>query len=162
MTYHHHSSSRVLLDTSPEFAFAFLDDPHHLSSHMGKSSMMMAGSKMKIKLDSKSGKDVGAEIVLEGSMLGLPLLVREFVTESVPGHRKVWETKGPQKMLIIDQYKMGFELAANGSKSTLSVFIDYDLPVGPARALGALFGHIYAKWCVEKMASDAKKHFEKS
>ena len=43
---------------------------------MGKSSLMMAGSKMDIKLDGKSGKGIGAEIILEGQMMGIPLFVR--------------------------------------------------------------------------------------
>jgi hypothetical protein len=160
MNYRNHRSSTILLNATPEDAFVFLDDPTQLSSHMGKSSWMMAGSKMKLKLDEKNGRGVGAEIVLEGQMMGMPLLVRESVTESIFLKRKVWATRGPQKMIVIDQYKMGFELAPLNGHTSLRVFIDYNLPSdGLNRILGILVGHIYAKWCTTKMAKDAGKHF---
>lgn len=160
MKYQHHLASNVELNATSEVAFEFLNDPHHLSSHMRKKSIMMAGSKMDIKLDSKGGKVVGSEIILEGAMMGIPLFVREFVTEIIPAKRKIWETEGPQKMLIIDQYKMGFDLSPNDGKSNLHVFINYNLPKsGIGRLLGKMFARSYAQWCTDKMASDAKKHF---
>ena len=155
-----HYSSTVRLNATASEAFSFLDDPKRLSSHMGKSSMMMAGSKMEMNLDKNEGRGVGAEIILNGKMLGIPLYVREFVTQSEsPGH-KVWETKGPQKLVIMDQYRMGFELKPNGNTIELKVFIDYSLPkAGFSKMLGQLLGKVYAKWCTDKMANDAAQHF---
>lgn len=161
MNYQHHLAGTAYLNAKPDVAFEYLNDPKHLSSHMGNSSVMMAGSKMNLKLDDKSGKGVGAEIVLEGKMMGLPLFVREYVTESSPPSRKVWETQGPQKMIVIDQYRMGFELSPSEEGSTLKVFIDYTLPAsGANRFMGLLLGHVYAKWCTETMLKDAAKHFK--
>ncbi len=56
MTYQHHRSNSVQIKAAPEVAFEYLDDPHRLSSHMGKSTWMMAGSKMEIKLDDKKDR----------------------------------------------------------------------------------------------------------
>lgn len=161
MIYQHHCSSSVQIKAAPGVVFEFLDDPHRLSSHMGKSTWMMAGSKMEIKLDDKKGRGVGAEIILEGRMMGLPLFVREFVTESMSPIKKVWETRGPQNMIVIDQYQMGFELSSSGGSSSLRIFIDYALPQsGVSRMIGNLFGRMYAKWCIERMAKDAANHFK--
>ena len=72
----HHFSTIVDLEVTPGEAFQFLDNPMNLSSHMSKSSWMMAGSKMEMKLDHKKGLGVGAEIILEGRILNIPLFVR--------------------------------------------------------------------------------------
>lgn len=121
-----HCSTTVELKTTAEEAFDFLDDPKKLSSHMGKSSMMMAGSKMDMKLDQRQGRGVGAEIIMDGKMMGISLFVREFVTESVRPKRKVWETKGPQKLVILDQYRMGFNLSPNGATEDLGITVPQD------------------------------------
>jgi hypothetical protein len=58
---------------------------------------------------------------------------------------------------------MGFEIAPLGEGSRLTVFIDYDLPESPGtRWLGHLLGASYARWCVERMVSDAVAHFDVS
>lgn len=158
--YAFHESTSVRLKADAERAFSFLDDPHKLSSHMGKSSWMMAGSKMEMRLDDRQGRTAGAEIVLEGKMMGVPLSIREFVTERTVPRKKVWQTEGPQKMIVIEGYRMGFEIEPLGSESSLKVFIDYDLPRrGAGRLLGRLFGAAYARWCTKKMAEDASRHF---
>jgi hypothetical protein len=56
---------------------------------------------------------------------------------------------------------MGFDVAAHGGGSLLQVFIDYALPEAlPGRWLGRAFGRAYARWCTERMVSDAVRHFE--
>lgn len=45
----------------------------------------------------------------------------------------------------------------------LKVFIDYNLPQSrKTHLLGWMFGSMYAKWCVERMAIGVQKHFEKT
>lgn len=144
----------------PEVAFEFLDDPHRLSSHMGKSSWRMMGSKMDLSLDAGEGRKVGSEIILQGRMMGLELFVRERVIERVVPRGKAWETIGDQKMLVIDQYRMGFRLEKGSEETRLAVFIEYSLPktiIG--RLLGYVFAGFYASWCTEKMVADAVRHF---
>ena len=92
-------------------------------------------------------------------MLGMSLSLREVVTERAPPARKVWRTLDTD-LVVIGAYQLGFELHESGPATALRVFIDYDLPkTGVGRWLGALFGGTYAKWCTEKMASDAVRHF---
>lgn len=158
--YPFHFSTKTVLKTTPATAFQHLDDPKKLSTHMEKSSWMMAGSKMDMELDSKQGRDIGSIIQLKGQMMGIPLWVQEAVVQRVPNQLKEWETFGEQKMLIIDQYRMGFKLAEKSGQTELEVYIDYSLPEGPwARKLSLPLAQIYARWCTEKMAKDAAAHF---
>lgn len=169
MNEHHqyplHFENSVHLAVPPERAFSYLDDPKRLASHMSKSSaqksIMMAGSGLEIELDSAQGQATGAKIVMRGKILGIPIFLDEAITERNVPIRKVWETKGPQKLIVIDQYKMGFTLTPNNDGSILRVFIDYSLPpAGIGFLIGRLLGRVYARWCTNQMLRDAKRHFK--
>ena len=74
--------------------------------------------------------------------------------------RKIWETRGEPRLLVIGAYRMGFTIAAQRARSRLVVFIDYQLPPrGFARGLALLFGRTYAAWCTRRMATDAVAAF---
>jgi hypothetical protein len=121
---------------------------------------MMAGGSMNIEFDEGRGKAVGSKIRLTGRVLGAPLSVEEVVTEHTPPRRKVWETTGVPNLLVIGNYRMGFEVAPSPSGAELRVFIDYSLPTSlPGRWLGWLLAPFYATWCTRRMAQDASKHF---
>lgn len=162
--YQFHYAKSVELKVRSETAFEYLDDPKRMSSHMGKSSMMMAGSKMEMKVDAKRGKEIGSVISMSGHVLGLNLSLQESVTERNPPFLKTWETFGPQNLIILDQYKMGFKIEkVSEFRSKLTVSIDYSHP-GSAfkKVLGKLLSGVYAKWCVDKMIKDAAVYFETS
>ena len=143
-----------------EAVFAYADDQSRLSSHMSESSWKMGGGKMTIESDEARGQAVGSKIRLSGRVLGINLLVEEIVTERAAPLRKVWETIGQPKLLIIGHYRMGFEIAPRDRRSLFRVFIDYELPEsGLARWLGILFGRFYARWCTKQMVNDAARHF---
>ena len=115
---------------------------------------------MTTELDEGRGRQVGSRIRLAGRVFGVELSVEEIVTERSPPLRKVWETIGTPRLLVIGHYRMGFELAAQGSSSMLRVFIDYALPQrAPVWWLGRLLGRQYARWCTQRMVEDAAKHF---
>jgi hypothetical protein len=115
---------------------------------------------MEIALDGGRGQKVGSRMRLAGRVLGLALSVEEIVTERHPPHRKVWETTGSPRLLVIGHYRIGFELSPQGHGSMLRVFIEYTLPErAPARWLGRLLGRSYAAWCTQRMVDDAVKHF---
>lgn len=155
-----HFESKMNVTASAEALFSYLDDPRRLSSHMSQSSWMMAGSRMVIDLDTAEGIRVGSKIRLSGRVFGISLLVDEAVTERTPPSQKVWETIGEPSLLVIGQYRMGYKIERQGDSSELCVFIDYDLPKTlPARWIGRIFGHFYARWCTKQMAGDAVKHF---
>jgi len=156
----YHADSSALVHTSADRVFGYLDDHRKLSSHMGRSSWMMAGAKMAIEVDTGQGQQVGSRIALRGRVLGVRLWVEEVVTERLPPQRKTWETVGSPKLLVIGHYRMGFELQPVDGECRVRVFIDYALPErGVARWLGRWFGRAYANWCTRQMVEDAARQF---
>ena len=156
----HRYECSAVVPASMDRVFAHIDDHTRLSSHMSESSWMMGGGRMEIGLDADRGRKVGSRIRLAGRVFGIALLVEEVVTEREPPRRKVWQTTGSPKLLVIRHYRMGFELLPRDGHSVLRVFIDYSLPAeAPARWLGLLFAGCYARWCTRRMAGDAVKHF---
>jgi hypothetical protein len=155
-----HDESVVEVLAKARDVFAHLDDHSRLSGHMSKSSWMMLGSRMDLHVDDGKGQRIGSVIRLDGRVLGLPLRVEEVVVEREPPTKKVWETIAEPSLLVIGPYRMGFEVKPSGERSTLRVFIDYDLPRrGIGQWLGPLLGGFYAQWCTGQMAQDAKAHF---
>ena len=155
-----HFESEREVRAPADVIFSYLDDHTRLAAHMSQSSWMMAGARMKIELDASAGRAVGSRIRLSGRVLGIPLSVEEVVTERHAPLKKVWQTTGVPRLLVIGQYRMGFEITPRGASSLLHVFIDYALPETPlAHWLGRLFGSFYARWCAESMADDAVKQF---
>ena len=153
--------SNGLVQAPMDQVFAHIDDFTRLSSHMGEPSWRMGGGRMETQIDAGRGQKVGSRIRLSGRVFGVELSVEEIVVERDPPRRKVWETTGAPKLLVVGHYRMGFELSAQGNASMLRVFIDYALPESaPARWLGRLFGRFYARWCTQQMVGDAVKHFE--
>ena len=143
--------------------FALLDDHARLVSHMGKRSLAMAGGSMAVEFDEGQGKVVGSKLRLAGTAFGIRLGVEEVVIERAPPNRKSWETVGEPRLLVIGPYRMGFVIEDLGRTSRLTVLINYELPLrAPWRWLGRLLGRSYARWCTERMAGDAVRHFQPS
>lgn len=160
-SYPYHYESTALAKAPIYRVFAHLDDPKSMASHMGESSMMMMGSCMAIDVDTDGGRVVGSKIRMDGRMMGIALSLEEAITERQVPSRKVWETLGAPKLLIIAHYRMGFELTPQGESSMVRVFIDFSLPsTAPGLWLGRLLGGVYARWCTKQMANDAARHFE--
>jgi hypothetical protein len=135
LTYRYESSGFV--QSSVDRVFAHIDDYTRLSSHMSKPSWKMGGGQMEIELDEGRGQQVGSRVRLAGRVFGVALSLEEIVRERNPPHRKVWETTGAPRLLVIGHYRMGFELTPQGNSSALRVFIDYALPErAPTRWLG--------------------------
>ena len=105
-----HAEYTALIHAPICAAFTFLDDPLALSSHMGKSSMMMLGSSMATEVDAGGGQVLNSKISMHGRMLGIPLSLEEVITERQEPYKKLWETIGTPWLLVIEHYRMGFEL----------------------------------------------------
>lgn len=154
--YTQHEESSATVEAAPNLVFAALDDPARLSSHMSKSSWQMGGGSMETIVDERQGKAIGSHIKLRGRVLGIGLSVEEVVTVRDVPARKVWETIGAPRLLVIGPYRMSFEVTGAESASRLRVSIDYELPArGAERVLGRLFGRAYARWCTRRMVRDA-------
>lgn len=156
MTSLRHYDLTVTSTTGAEDLFSRLDDPARFGDHMTKRTAMLLGGSMQYETDEGGGRSVGSVIRMTGAILGLHLGVDEIVTERSPPTRKVWETTGRPRLLIMSWYRMGFDISSHGASSTLRVFIDYTPADGwssklPARILSPL----YAKWCVRRIVEDA-------
>jgi hypothetical protein len=152
--------TNVDVSATPGELFDYLDDQAHLGSHMKNPSKMMMGGSMTYEFDEASGRAVGSVIKMDGSILGFRLFVEEVVTEHQRPTRKIWETRGQPRILIMGAYRMGFEITPTGARSNLRVFIRYDRPPSlTGRLLSPIFAPIYARWCVTRMATDAARHF---
>ncbi len=120
---------------------------------MSESSWMMAGGRMKTTLDGGQGQAIGSRISMTGRVLGIDLEVEEVVTERNPPHRKVWETIGAPRLLVIDHYRMGFEISPDGENSMLRAFIEYALPPKtPGSWLGGSSRLIVRQFATEAVA----------
>lgn len=143
-----------------EAVFDYLDDHRNLSAHMEKSSWAMMGSRMEVHMDARQTRSVGSQFGFTGSFLGMPLSVDEVVTRREPPHLKAWATTGEPTLWVIGRYRMEFRIIPERGLSQLTVSIAYDLPEGwGTRLLGWLFGGFYARWCTNRMASDAARYF---
>lgn len=156
---HRESTARVAAPIDQ--VFAYLDDPNALAAHMSESSIMMMGSRMSIDVDADGGRAVGSKIRMHGRILGIPLSLVEVVTERDVPKRKVWQTTGTPKLVVISHYRMGFELTPSADATMVRVFIDYSLPTAaPGSWLGRFLGGIYARWCTGQMAGGVARHFD--
>jgi hypothetical protein len=155
-----HEESSALICAPIDKVFNLLDDPMALSAHMGKSSMMMMGSRMTVQVDAGDGRVLKSKISMYGNFLGLPISLEEVVIERRAPFTKVWETIGTPQLLIMAHYRMGFELTPKGDSSLIRIFIDYSLPTtAPSSYFGYFFGGLYARWCIRKMTEEAIMHF---
>jgi hypothetical protein len=154
-----HHEAHAELRTSVQAAFEHLDDFRKLSAHMQRPSAMMLGSRMQIFVDDRGGRAAGSHVTMTGKIMGLSLSLEEVVVERDPPLRKAWETVNA-RLLLIGQYRLGFELEPRGGACGLRVFIDYDWPRGPlARLAARLLAKSYARWCTQRMIDDAAQHF---
>lgn len=156
-----HEEMTVRLAAGPGAVFGRLDDPARFGEHMSERSMMMLGGRMSYECDGAGGREVGSVIRMSGTILGLRLTVEEMVLERVVPYHKVWETVGRPRLLVIDWYRMGFDIEPDGSGSRLHVFIDYAAPqdLGPRALIARPLARAYARWCVRRIARDAARAF---
>lgn len=158
--FHRERSARVG-GARAEAVFKVLDDPLLLGQHMNRRSPMMAGGTMRTETDEQRGQQVGSVIRMSGRFLGLALWLEEAVIERLPPWRKVWETRGQPRLLVIGHYRMGFELGAEPADTHVRIWIDYSLPSGgwlrgPARWLAP----VYADWCLREMLRAVTHNFK--
>jgi hypothetical protein len=150
----------AVINANAEDVFAYVDDHARLSSHMSQSSWMMGGGSMETTIDEGKGQKVGSHIRMSGKAFGIPLFLDEVITKYEPPHRKVWETIGDVKLLVIGHYRMSIDIVPKNDSSLLRVSLDYDLPSNHVW-LGRLAGDRYAKWCVRQMISSVRNNFDR-
>lgn len=156
-----HYEETSIISTQPSEVFNFADNHKNFSSHMNKSSLMMGGASMETEVDEGKGQKIGSHIKMYGKVFGFNLFLDEVISKYSPPYHKEWETVGDINLLVIDHYKLGFEIKPEKEYSIMKVYIDYDLPKPFfTKLLGLLFGDIYAKWCVKQMINRVSSHFK--
>ena len=85
--------------------------------HMSESSMMMMGSKLKLKQLSINSNGVGAKYRWYGKMMAMKMDFSETVTKWQSPKLNEWEIVGEAKIIIMSWYRMWFEItpADNGT-----------------------------------------------
>lgn len=154
-TFDRHYEESAVINASPEEVFAIVDNHAALSAHMTEPSLMMGGGRMETTADEGGGQNVGSHLRMESTAFGLSLFLDEVVTEYEPPYRKVWETVGDVRLLVIGHYRWSNIIEPRGDRSLLRVSFEYDLPSSNAW-LGRLLGGMYAKWCVRQMINTAR------
>ena len=161
--YTRHYEESLSIPAEPKEIYTFADDHKNFSSHMNKSTWMMGGARMETEVDEGKGQKVGSHIKMQGKVFGFNLFLDEVVTKYTLPYHKEWETVGEINLLVIDHYKLGFDITPEQKHSVIKVFIDYKLPKSKfGLLLGFLFGGIYAKWCVRQMIKGVDEHFKTS
>lgn len=160
MIYTRSAQADVEVTTSAERLFDYMDDQANPGTHMQRSSAMMLWGSMAYDFDDARGRSVGSVIKMTGKVAGLNLYVEEVVIQRQPPFLKAWETVGEPRLLVIGSYRMRFQIEDSGRLCRLHVFIDYNYPTSVVgRIAGTLLGAIYARWCVDRMATAAKAAF---
>ena len=155
LSYSRHAEATGDVAATPAAVFEYLDRPERLSAHMQRSSWQLAGATMAIETDTGRGQQVGSRISLSGRMLGLRLFVEAEVKRRQVPLLKVWETIGEPRLLVLGCYRMSVSVSPRGSRSHVTIAIDYAIPEKPpTRWLGMLLGAMYARWCVTQMIRD--------
>ena len=158
--YNKHYEDSVIVKSDPVKVFVYSDDHTNFSSHMNKSSWRMGGGKMNTYIDDKKFQQPGSHLQMEGTVFGIKLYLDEVITKREPSFKKEWETVGKLNLVVIDHYRLGYEIKPENEGSKIRVYIDYDLPKSAKTLwLGVLFGGMYAKWCVNQMINGVKENF---
>jgi len=112
-----HAEADCELPASPLVIFEYIDRPERLSAHMERRSWRMGGGTMTIETDAAGGRPVGSRIRLAGRVLGMNLAVEGEVTERQPPYRKVWQTVGEPRLLVVGAYRMQVKIDKRGTGS---------------------------------------------
>lgn len=150
------------IHSTPEKVFAQLDDFSKTGMHMSQSSMMMAGSKLKLKQLSANPIGVGSKYRWYGKMMGMTIDFSEKVTKWQPPVLKEWETMGEAKIIIMSWYRMWFEIFPQEKETIVRLSISYLPPkLWFYKILSFFFAKWYCNWCLNNMLSDSKRNLEK-
>lgn len=115
----------------------------------------MMGSKLALTT-VRAGNGVGDRYRWDGRVLGMTIEAVEEIVVYEPPRLKRWCTIGAPRLIVIGGYCMQLELDEVAGGTAIRVRIEYDLPAtGWQRVAGALLGHAYARWCVDRMVADA-------
>jgi hypothetical protein len=156
-------SETVEIQAPAPAVFAYVDDIHNLGWHKtGRSSTVMMGSRLRLKILSDQTTGLGATYRYAGTIMGLPIDFSESVTTYLPPREKVRRTIGEPRLLIISSYEMRLAVEPlSPPSSRLTISIVYKLPrSGFWRMVGLLLARPYSGWCLRQMLQDTRNALE--
>ena len=149
---------QILIQATPQKVFDQMDDFSKTGMHMGESSMMMMGSRLRLEQLSPNATGVGASYRWHGKIMGLAIDFTETVTAWQPPEHKEWQTIGKAKIIIMSWYRMWFEIMPVEQGTQVKLSISYLPPKnGFFKILSFLFARLYCNWCLNNMLKDTKK-----
>ncbi len=154
-------SKYILIHSSPDKVFTYMDDIGNTGMHMMKSSMPMMGSKL--QLQQLSSNTVGPDVKFRwyGKMMGFTMDFTVIVTKWIESKEKIWETVGNAKMIILSWYRMHLLLTPSGESTKVELSIDYEKSKNLFFGFIAFFlAPLYAKWCLGNMLYDSQMVLE--
>ncbi len=151
----------ILINAHAQSVFTYMDNIGNTGMHMTKSSMPMMGSKLELQQLTKQQLGLHSKCRWYGSVLGFAMDFTVEVTKWVNGREKVWETVGNPQMIILSWYQMHLLLTQEGNKTKTELSIAYEKPnTFFFRIIAFFLAPWYAKWCLNNMLQDSKKHLE--
>ena len=152
----------IIIHSSPQKVFSFMDNLSKTGMHMSENSMMMMGSKLILEQLSGPLQGVGATFHWYGKVMGMSIDITETVTKWTENHEKIWETIGTPKIILLGWYRMILKTEPAKEGTLASLQIDYTPPSGLFHNILYFFlSHYYCNWCLNNMLNDSKKIFEK-
>lgn len=151
----------ILINSTPDKVFAYMDNLGNTGMHMMESSSMMMGSKLHLEQLSQNATGLGSKYHWFGKMMGIKMDFTVVVTKWIAAKEKVWETAGEARMIILGWYRMRLMLSPEEGGTNTELSIDYTKPTNIfLKFIAWILAPTYARWCVNSMLSDSKKHLE--
>ena len=154
-------SKNIIIHSTPEKVFAFMDIIGNTGMHMTKSSMQMMGSKLELKQLSENATGLNSKFRWTGKMMGFTMDFTVVVSKWIKDKEKVWETIGKAKMIILGWYQMRLVILPERENTNAELSIAYSNPKNIFFKIIAFFlAPFYANWCLNNMLQDSKKTLE--
>ena len=151
----------VVINSSAENVFAYMDNLGNTGMHMTQSSTMMMGSKLELEQLSENTTGVDSKFRWHGKMMGFTMDFTVVVTKWVKDKEKVWETIGQAKMIILGWYRMRLLITPEGQNTKAELSITYTKPKNILfRVIAFFLAPWYANWCLNSMLEDSKRNLE--
>ena len=154
-------SKNILIHSSPEYVFTYMDNNGNIGVNITKSSMTMMGSKLELKQLSKNAMGLNSKFRWTGRMMGFTMDFTVVVSKWIKDKEKVWEIIGKAKMIILEWYQMRFVILPERENTKAELSIAYTNPKNIFFKIIAFFlAPFYANWCLNNILQDSKKTLE--
>lgn len=154
-------TQKMTFDSPQGLVFETIDDLGVTGMHMAQSSVMMAGSKLRLTFLTSQHKGLGTCYRWYGSFLGMKIHFTVVVTRWIEGIEKIWETVGEPRLLIFSWFSMHLHTTKMPGGTLAELSISYEKPKGwYFRLLSTLFAKMYCRWCLNNMLGNTQRRLK--